>query len=100
AERDPAKLPWKAFGIDTVIESTGLFIDKISAEKHIAAGAKRVIISAPAHGADVKTIVMGINDNELTQADTVISNASCTTNCAAPMAKVIDDTFGIEVGFM
>jgi glyceraldehyde 3-phosphate dehydrogenase len=87
-------------GIDTVIESTGLFIDKVSAEKHITAGAKRVIISAPAKGNDVKTIVLGINDKELTKADTVISNASCTTNCAAPMAKVIDDTFGIEVGFM
>jgi glyceraldehyde 3-phosphate dehydrogenase len=100
AERDPANLPWKALGIDTVIESTGLFIDKVSAEKHITAGAKRVIISAPAKGNDVKTIVLGINDKELTKADTVISNASCTTNCAAPMAKVIDDTFGIEVGFM
>jgi len=100
AERDPANLPWKALGVDTVIESTGLFIDKASAEKHITAGAKRVIISAPAAGTDVKTIVLGINDKELTKADTVISNASCTTNCAAPMAKVIDENFGIEVGFM
>jgi glyceraldehyde 3-phosphate dehydrogenase len=100
AERDPANLPWKVLGVDTVIESTGLFIDKPSAEKHIAAGAKKVIISAPAKGTDVKTVVLGINDKDLTSSDTVISNASCTTNCAAPMAKVIHENWGIEVGFM
>src|ERR1700722_7395945 len=100
AERDPANLPWKTLGVDTVIESTGLFIDKPSAEKHIAAGAKKVIISAPAKGTDVKTVVLGINDKDLTSSDTVISNASCTTNCAAPMAKVIHENWGIEVGFM
>lgn len=100
AQRDPAALPWKDLGVDTVIESTGLFIDKPSAEKHLAAGAKRVIISAPAKGTDIKTIVLGINDKELSKSDTVISNASCTTNCAAPMAKVIHENWGIEVGFM
>jgi len=100
AERDPANLPWKALGVDTVIESTGLFIDKPSAEKHIAAGAKKVIISAPAKGTDIKTIVIGINDKDLSKSDTVLSNASCTTNCAAPMAKVIHENWGIEVGFM
>lgn len=100
AQRDPAALPWKELGIDTVIESTGLFIDKPSAEKHLAAGAKRVIISAPAKGTDIKTIVLGINDKDLTASDTILSNASCTTNCAAPMAKVVHENWGIEVGFM
>ena len=100
AERDPSNLPWKELGVDTVIESTGLFIDKPSAEKHIAAGAKKVIISAPAKGTDIKTIVIGINDKDLSKSDTVLSNASCTTNCAAPMAKVIHENWGIEVGFM
>ena len=100
AQKDPAALPWKDLGVDVVIESTGLFTDKVGAEKHIAAGAKKVIISAPATGADIKTIVLGINDKDLTNSDTVISNASCTTNCAAPMVKVIYENFGIEVGFM
>jgi len=100
AEKDPSALPWKELGVDIVIESTGLFIDKASAEKHIAAGAKKVIISAPAKGTDIKTIVLGINDKDLNSSDTVISNASCTTNCAAPMAKVIHENWGIEVGFM
>jgi len=99
AHKDPAALPWKELGVDAVIESTGLFIDRPSAEKHIAAGAKRVIISAPAKG-DIKTIVMGINDKDLKSTDIVVSNASCTTNCAAPMAKVIHESWGIEVGFM
>ncbi len=99
AQRDPAALPWKVLGVDTVIESTGLFVDRAGAEKHISAGAKRVIISAPAKG-DIKTIVMGINDNALSKTDTILSNASCTTNCAAPMAKVIHENWGIEVGFM
>jgi len=87
-------------GVDTVVESTGLFVDKTNAEKHITAGAKKVIISAPANGTDVKTIVLGINDNEIKATDTIFSNASCTTNCAAPMAKVIHDNWGIEAGFM
>jgi glyceraldehyde 3-phosphate dehydrogenase len=100
AQRDPAALPWKTLGVDTIIESTGLFIDRAGAEKHLAAGAKRVIISAPAKGTDIKTIVIGINDKDINPSDTILSNASCTTNCAAPMAKVIHENFGIEVGFM
>ena len=100
SQKDPAALPWKEYGVDVVIESTGLFLDKASAEKHITAGAKKVVISAPAKGTDVKTIVIGINDKDLKSTDTVVSNASCTTNCAAPMAKVIHENWGIEVGFM
>lgn len=99
AQKDPAALPWKDLGVDVVIESTGLFLDRASAEKHLAAGAKKVIISAPAKG-DIKTIVIGINDKDLKSTDTIVSNASCTTNCAAPMAKVIHENWGIEVGFM
>jgi glyceraldehyde 3-phosphate dehydrogenase len=99
AERDPALLPWASLGVDIVIESTGFFTDKTNASKHVAAGAKRVIISAPAKG-DVPTVVLGINDDILTDEDTVISNASCTTNCLAPMAKVLNDTFGLEKGLM
>ncbi|HTA83653.1 MAG TPA: type I glyceraldehyde-3-phosphate dehydrogenase [Bacteroidia bacterium] len=98
--KDPATLPWKELGVDVVIESTGLFLDKASAEKHIAAGARKVALSAPAKGTDIKTIVIGINDKDLKNTDTVVSNASCTTNCAAPMAKVIHENWGIEVGFM
>lgn len=100
AIKDPAALPWKELGIDTVIESTGLFTDKTNAEKHLAAGAKKVILSAPPKANDIKTIVIGINDNTLGKADTIISNASCTTNCAAPMVKVIHETFGMEIGFL
>lgn len=100
AHRDPAMLPWKELGVDVVIESTGLFLDKASAEKHIAAGARKVALSAPAKGTDIKTIVIGINDKDLLKTDNVVSNASCTTNCAAPMAKVIHENWGIEVGFM
>jgi len=100
AQKDPASLPWKELGVDTVIESTGLFIDKPSAEKHIVAGAKRVIISAPAKGTDIKTIVIGVNDKDFSKSDVIVSNASCTTNCAAPMAKIIHENWGIEVGFM
>jgi len=100
AQKDPATLPWKELGVDVVIESTGLFLDKASAEKHIAAGAKKVVISAPAKGTDIKTVVLGINDNSLTKNDTIVSNASCTTNCAAPMAKTIHENWGVEVGFM
>jgi glyceraldehyde 3-phosphate dehydrogenase len=100
AQKDPAALPWKQLGVDVVIESTGLFLDKASAEKHIAAGARKVIISAPAKGSDIKTFVIGINDKDLKATDIIVSNASCTTNCAAPMAKVIHENWGIEVGFM
>ena len=100
AERDPAALPWGKVGADIVIESTGFFTKADDAKKHVAAGAKKVIISAPATGEDI-TIVMGVNDGDYDPAtDVVISNASCTTNCLAPMAKVIDDAFGIERGLM
>ncbi|MBU6243673.1 MAG: type I glyceraldehyde-3-phosphate dehydrogenase [Actinomycetales bacterium] len=100
AERDPAALPWSRVGADIVIESTGHFTDAAGAAKHLAAGARKVIISAPASGEDI-TIVMGVNDQTYDPAtDNVISNASCTTNCLAPMAKVIDDAFGIERGLM
>ncbi|RBQ19117.1 type I glyceraldehyde-3-phosphate dehydrogenase [Spongiactinospora rosea] len=100
AERDPAKLPWGDLGVDVVVESTGLFTDATKAKVHADNGAKKVIISAPAKNEDV-TIVMGVN-HELYDpaAHTIISNASCTTNCLAPMAKVINDTFGIEKGLM
>jgi glyceraldehyde 3-phosphate dehydrogenase len=100
AERDPAKLPWKELGAQVVIESTGLFTDREQADKHIAAGAEKVIISAPAKGEDL-TVVLGVNDDAYDPAaHNVISNASCTTNCVVPMAKVLDDAFGIEQGFM
>jgi glyceraldehyde 3-phosphate dehydrogenase len=100
AERDPAKLPWADLGVDVVIESTGKFTDHDGAAKHLAAGAKKVIISAPAKGEDI-TIVMGVNDDTYDQAaHDIISNASCTTNCVAPMAKVLLDSFGIVRGMM
>jgi glyceraldehyde 3-phosphate dehydrogenase len=100
AERDPADLPWGKIGAEIVVESTGIFTDAQSAGKHITAGAKKVIISAPAKGEDI-TIVMGVNEEKYDPAaDTIISNASCTTNCLAPMAKAIDDAFGIERGLM
>ena len=98
AERDPAALPWKDLGADIVIESTGLFTDREKAQKHAEAGARKVIISAPAKGEDI-TIVMGVNDEEYDPAKhDVISNASCTTNCVVPMAKVLGDAFGIAEG--
>ena len=100
AERDPAALPWGELGADIVLESTGHFTDATRARAHIEAGAKKVIISAPAKNEDV-TIVMGVNEGDYDPAkDVVISNASCTTNCLAPMAKVLDDSFGIERGMM
>jgi glyceraldehyde 3-phosphate dehydrogenase len=100
AERDPAKLPWKDLGVEIVVESTGLFTDREKAAAHLEAGARKVVISAPAKGEDV-TIVLGVNDEMYDPAaHDVISNASCTTNCVAPMAKVLDDAFGIEQGFM
>jgi glyceraldehyde 3-phosphate dehydrogenase len=99
-EKDPALIPWGELGVDVVIESTGLFTAKEKAEAHIAGGAKKVVISAPAKG-DVTTIVMGVNEEVYDPAkDTVISNASCTTNCLAPVAKVLNDSFGIKDGFM
>ena len=100
AERDPANLPWGELGVDIVIESTGRFTDAAAAQAHITAGAKKVIISAPASG-DATTFVMGVNDHEYDPAKHhVISNASCTTNCLAPFAKVFNDKFGIENGLM
>jgi glyceraldehyde 3-phosphate dehydrogenase len=100
AERDPGALPWSDLGVDVVIESTGLFTQREKAAKHLEAGAKKVIISAPAKGEDI-TIVLGVNDGDYDAAGhDIISNASCTTNCVAPMAKVLFDTFGIEQGFM
>jgi glyceraldehyde 3-phosphate dehydrogenase len=99
AERDPKLLPWASLGIDVVLESTGRFIDQAGAGQHLTAGARKVIISAPAKG-DIPTVVLGVNDETLRDDMTIISNASCTTNCLAPMAKVLDDTFGIEKGFM
>src|SRR3954451_7714928 len=100
AERDPASLPWGDLGVDVVIESTGHFTDRAGAQKHIDAGAKKVLISAPATDPDA-TFVLGVNDDDYDpEQHHVISNASCTTNCVAPMAKVLHDTFGIEQGFM
>ena len=100
AERDPAALPWADLGVDIVIESTGFFTDAAAAGKHVSAGAKKVIISAPAKHEDV-TVVMGVNHEEYDPAShTIISNASCTTNCLAPMAKVLNDEFGIVKGLM
>jgi glyceraldehyde 3-phosphate dehydrogenase len=99
AQRDPETLPWGEIGVDLVIESTGFFRDAEGMGKHIKAGAKKVALSAPASG-DIKTIVLGVNDDQLTDSDTMVSNASCTTNCLSPMAKVLDEKFGIESGFM
>ena len=100
SERDPAQLPWGELGVEVVIESTGIFTDKASASKHIAAGAQKVIISAPAKGEDI-TIVLGVNQDSYDPASHhVLSNASCTTNCLAPAAKVVNDAFGIQQGFM
>jgi glyceraldehyde 3-phosphate dehydrogenase len=99
AQKDPAQLPWGSMNVDVVIESTGIFTDKEGAQKHITAGAKKVVISAPASGG-IKTIVLGVNDGDITADDVVLSNASCTTNCLAPMAKVLNDTFGIEKGYI
>jgi glyceraldehyde 3-phosphate dehydrogenase len=99
AERDPAKLPHATQGVEIALECTGIFADKAKASAHLTAGAKRVIISAPASGVD-RTVVFGVNHEELTADDVVISNASCTTNCLAPLAKVLHDAIGIERGFM
>ncbi|EDM38758.1 glyceraldehyde-3-phosphate dehydrogenase A [Pedobacter sp. BAL39] len=100
AERDPANLKWDEVGVEVVIESTGLFLTRVDAEKHIAAGAKKVVFSAPAKDADIPTYVMGVNHDKLTADQTIVSNASCTTNCLAPIAKVLHDNFGIVEGLM
>jgi glyceraldehyde 3-phosphate dehydrogenase len=100
AERDPANLPWRDLEIDVAIESTGFFTKREDAQMHLDAGAKKVVISAPATNPDI-TIVLGVNDDAYdAEKHSIVSNASCTTNCVAPMAKVLDDTFGIEQGFM
>ena len=99
AERDPANLPWGELGIDIVFECTGFFVDRASAGKHIEAGAKKVLISAPGKDVD-KTIVYGVNHETLTAEDTIVSNASCTTNCLAPVAHVLHNLVGLEKGFM
>ena len=99
AERDPSKLPWGDLDIDIVMECTGIFTSKEKASAHLSAGAKRVLVSAPADGADL-TVVYGVNHDKLSKEHMVVSNASCTTNCLAPVAKVVNDAFGIEKGFM
>ncbi len=99
AERDPAKLPHKELGVDIALECTGFFTDREGGQKHLDAGAKRVLISAPAKGADL-TVVYGVNHDKLTADHTIVSNASCTTNCLAPVAKVLNDFVGIERGLM
>ena len=100
AERDPAKLPWKDLGVDVVLECTGLFTSKAKTSAHLQAGAKKVIISAPGEKDVDRTIVMGVNDKALKASDTVISNASCTTNCLAPLVKALDDRIGVVSGLM
>lgn len=100
AEKDPANLPWKKLGVDVVIESTGFFTDPAAAKAHINAGASRVVISAPAKGEGAKTVVLGVNEEIVDNGDTIISNASCTTNCIAPIMKVLEEEFGIEKAMM
>ena len=100
AEKDPAALPWGEMGVDVVIESTGLFTKYEDAKKHLDAGAKKVVISAPGKSDEIKTIVLGVNEDTVTEEDKIISNASCTTNCIAPVMKVLEDTFGIEKAMM
>jgi len=99
AEMDPEKLPWGDLGVEIVLESTGRFVDEEGSGKHIKAGAKKVVISAPAKG-NIPTVVLGVNEDILSGDEKVLSNASCTTNCLAPMAKVLDDNFGIEKGYI
>ncbi|SIQ86464.1 type I glyceraldehyde-3-phosphate dehydrogenase [Pontibacter lucknowensis] len=99
AEREPKNLPWGKLGVDVVLESTGRFVDEQGAGGHLEAGARKVVISAPAKG-NIPTVVLGVNEDILTGDERIVSNASCTTNCLAPMAKVLDDTFGIEKGYI
>ncbi len=99
AERDPKLLPWGDMKVDVVLESTGRFTDEAGAGQHLTAGAKKVVISAPATG-NIPTVVLGVNEGTITGEETIMSNASCTTNCLAPMAKVLDDAFGIEQGYI
>ena len=99
-EKEPMNLPWKKMGVDIVLESTGIFLDKESSMGHIKAGAKRVIISAPAKGEDIPTYILGVNEEKLDASQLIISNGSCTTNCLAPIVKILDDNFGLDYGFM
>ena len=100
AEKDPANLPWKKLGVDVVIESTGFFTKPEDAKAHLTAGAKKVVISAPAKGEGAKTVVIGVNEEIVTAEDKILSNASCTTNCIAPVMKVLEDEFGIDKAMM
>ena len=100
AEKEPKNLPWKELGVDVVIECTGFFTNPEDAKAHLEAGAKRVVISAPAKGEGAKTVVLGVNEEAVTEEDTILSNASCTTNCIAPIMKVLEDEFGIEKAMM
>jgi glyceraldehyde 3-phosphate dehydrogenase len=100
AVKEPAQLDWKKYEVDVVIESTGKFLDRASAQAHINSGAKRVILSAPPKGNDIPTVVLGVNDHILDANDPIISNASCTTNCAAPMIKILDDNWQIDDGYI
>ncbi len=99
-ERDPAELPWAELDVDVVIEATGVFRDRASLQKHVDAGAKRVILTVPSKDEIDETVVLGVNDQDLDSEDIIVSNASCTTNCLAPLAKVLDDAFGINKGVM
>ena len=100
AERDPSKLPWKELGIDVVVESTGFFRTAEKAGLHVEAGAKKVLISAPGSGGGIRSVVMGVNDDQVLASDTILSNASCTTNCVAPLVKVLLENFGIDSAFL
>jgi glyceraldehyde 3-phosphate dehydrogenase len=100
AEKDPAKIPWGKLGVDIVIESTGVFTQKEQLQKHLEGGARKVILTVPAKGDIDATIVMGVNDDQLKPEHKLVSNASCTTNCLAPIAKILDERFGLEEGFM
>ena len=100
SEKDPANLAWGELGVDVVIESTGFFTDPEKAKAHLAAGARKVVISAPAKGEGAKTIVLGVNEGEVTKEDKILSNASCTTNCIAPIMKVLEDNFGVKKAMM
>lgn len=99
-ERNPEALPWNKLGVDVVVESTGVFRRRSDLEKHLKAGAKKVLLSAPPKDSDIKTIVMGVNDSDISKDERLLSNASCTTNCLAPIVKVLNDEFGIDKGFM
>jgi len=99
SEKEPEKLPWQDLGVDIVLECTGIFVDREGAQKHLLAGAKKVILSAPPKG-DIPVYVLGINEHDYDSSENIISNASCTTNCLAPMIKVLDESFGLEKGFM